>query len=164
MPFAGDPITADDYTAELDTLNDRVTLLEEGWESFTPTWSLGLNSVTLGNGTRSGRYRIDAGTVNFYAELVWGSTTAWPLNDSLNLLLPVPAFNGNFNGRPITGIGAVYDTDLVYPYQATLAIGVSDNRVVFRALDSSDPFDGDSPLAVWASGDTIWAVGTYEVG
>lgn len=150
----GSPINTNDFSARIAAVEADVAALEAGWTAFTPTFRLGTNNLTLGNGTLIGRYRIIGDIFVLRADLIWGSTSSWPVNDTLNLQLPFSVSSGNTPGALLGG--AVRAEDVSTPARARgwPEIGISPNAVVVDNYDASGYWDGDTPI-VWADGDTL---------
>lgn len=74
---AGTPVLAED----LDAQNDQIDLLStpalDAWTSYTPTWTVSAGSVSIGNGSLSGRYMKVGRTVDVVINWQAGSTTTY---------------------------------------------------------------------------------------
>lgn len=77
--------------------------LSPAWTTYAPT----LTNVTLGNGTKTGRYLQTGKTIDFYVRLDFGSTTAH--TGSVSFSLPVASidYTGNSGYATIVGRGAL---------------------------------------------------------
>lgn len=128
-------------------VRDNFDAIGDAWTSYTPT----LANVTLGNGTITGAYTQAGKLIQFRAKLVLGSTSS--ITGSPTFTLPVTAFAT----RLFTWQGVAYDTSASDHHGLTATNTTT--TVVFRynaaSLSSTVPF-------TWATGDELYASGTYE--
>lgn len=127
------------------------------WTDYTPT----LTNVTLGNGTRSGRWTRQGDLVTFWARIAAGSTTS--VTGLIGFSLPVTAAAGvhdaQFEGVMIDATGP---TRL-----AGFVDAVSTTQVDLYALSASGTYvsavatSGTVPFTV-ANFDEYIVAGTYE--
>ena len=127
------------------------------WGSYTPT----LGGFTAGNGTASGFYAQVQKTVLFRAQFTFGSTSA-AASAYPTLTLPVTAKTGTFFLQNFAGgfrddsPGVTYQGVVWTPSDATLVrIGILGSSGASGACTTTTPF-------TWATGDMIFASGTYE--
>ena len=62
---------------KLDGLDSTAFLLDNGWQSYTPTWTASTTNPSIGNGTLSGRYIQIGKLVYCQFKMVAGSTTTF---------------------------------------------------------------------------------------
>ena len=99
----------------------RITALEAGWVAFTPSFT----SVTVGNGTLSGRLLISSGTATVLGQLTFGSTTTLPANEWYLAFPTAAPPSSAIQVRGVVGVFGLWDNS------------TPDSRVV-PALKNSD--------------------------
>jgi hypothetical protein len=129
------------------------------WQSWTPT----LANLTLGNGTLTSRFTRTGDLVTYLFVFVLGSTSA--VGSAPTFTLPVAASTAFAMADGLIGISHFLDAGTaVFPSTVTWQSGdrarfqrsTSDTaNVTHAAVTATLPFS-------WATGDTLWATGTYE--
>jgi hypothetical protein len=127
------------------------------WTDYTPT----LTNVSLGNGTRSGRWTRQGDLVTFWARIAAGTTTS--ISGLIGFSLPVTAaagvYEAQFSGVLIDATGPTRITGFVD--------AVSTTQVDLYALSASGTYasavatSGTVPFTV-ANLDEYIVAGTYE--
>jgi hypothetical protein len=130
-----------------------------GWKTYSP--AIGGTGWALGNGTVTGRYQRVGRLVNFFASVVWGSTSTYG-GSNLTLTLPVAARTSNqiINFRLVdVGTTTLVGSALTVSASATITpvvLGSAGTYVNEQAgLTTTVPF-------TWVSGDSVSFSGTYE--
>lgn len=155
---AGEVVTAGLLNANL---RDPLVALSGAWNSYTPTWGLGITSI--GNGTLDGRYIQVGKLVMFRVHLVGGSTTSWgssggsdPFEFGLPVAAAAPYLDTRFSGTTYNTIGfrdvvaVLSDADTVRLYCEPTTAGNA-----LRAVNTTTP-------DTFAAGHRIAFGGAYE--
>jgi hypothetical protein len=124
-----------------------------GWTTWTPTYQ----NFTLGNGTVTARYQQVGKTVNYYVNVLFGSTTS--ISGAVGISLPVSNLQndiyhfgvlGDFGVGNNTGAGVVFSGFLYVRYlPANAAFSY------YEPISSTQPF-------TWVTNDIILISGSYE--
>ena len=136
----------------------------DAWTAYTPVWTgLGSNPV-LGNGTLTGSFKQRGKIVDFRINLVTGSTTTYG-SGGYNLTLPVTAKYSDVN--TIIGNGYVIDVSTGFYYQIVGDTGDGATKATFRTFVTSGANAylagvGSTAPMTYATGDTIYFIGSYE--
>ena len=130
------------------------------WVSWTPT----LNNITIGNGTRTGKYARIGNTVIFWLKITLGSTSS--VSNEPGFQFPVTATQGyphipliNFVYEDSGGTRWTGSSDPIGNDQTNCRfwVGVaSGTYLTTSGLSSTVPF-------TWGTSDVFWATGIYEV-
>lgn len=106
------PASTDDVRVYEDIQNlatdvdtDLKPVLNDGYTSYTPTWSSGGVAPSIGNGTISGKYKQVGKKVHCHVEVTFGSTTTFGTG-SYTFSLPVTA-----NATLAAHVGSAYFRD-----------------------------------------------------
>jgi hypothetical protein len=156
---ASEVVDAPELNAEI---RDAFTGIQAAWTSYTPT----LTNITLGNGTRTGRYLQIGKTIDFQVKITFGSTTSITATNA-NITLPVTAQAGNWVSTDAGG----YDdsANLWYPLAIMTAAGgggASTTAFIIKTwpnpaganlvtINATVPF-------TWITNDILVASGRYE--
>lgn len=130
------------------------------WAAWTPT----LNNLTLGNGTVTARYVQSGKTVNFYVKIVLGSTSS--VGTEPRVTWPVTPANTTAAQNAL--INYVYeDSGLSRYYGASDPITNSTTEFRFCVQNASGTYLSSTQITSsipisWGTGDTFYAMGTYE--
>lgn len=127
------------------------------WQTWTPSYT----NLSIGNGVVVSKYTQIGKTVHFKFKLTWGSTTSG--SGTFIISFPVTATS---DLDAITGfIGGAEAYDLS---GLSLFLGqtywASTTTFTMKGLDASNvtfPFATAAPMT-WATGDILYAIGTYE--
>lgn len=160
----GEVVTAALLNTEI---RDQFTSFFGAWTAYTPNWlAEGGAAPTLGNGSIVGRYLKVGRTVDWVAQLTWGSTTApGGGGGGENWMIGLPPFlpATGFTYRIVNLDAHDLSTSLHYSgtaiYSNTFA-GVIKTIVSNRA-DLSGIWDSTLPFT-YAAGDILHASGRYE--
>jgi len=132
------------------------------WTSYTPTLRTESSTVTLGNGSSTGAYKVIGKTCFFRAQFVVGSTTSIGAN-GIVMGLPVAAKSSNFQ-FPAVGLD---NNNAWYEYTAN---GLYIGSTIEFALVAKSTGTGPSSQGVTNTypfsmlvGDYIAVSGSYEV-
>lgn len=132
------------------------------WTTWTPT----LTALTLGNGTKTGRYAQIGKVVHYRFSFVLGSTSAVTGVPQFSLpVAPAAALNASA-AEPIGQVVLVDSGTRFYGSTATLSatptivVRLTTSDALFTEIDKTDisaliPF-------IWTTGDQIIVTGTYE--
>lgn len=124
------------------------------WTSYTPTWSAGTPSPSVGNGTLAGKYTKIGKTVFFWIRLAIGSTTT--------LGQPGYAWGFTIPTTPVddyhTGVYRALDAGVKW-YGGVVQF--TSGGIVYPLRDNGNGFTDNTPMA-WNSGDGIYISGQYE--
>lgn len=104
------------YASDLqDMANQIASLTAPGWTSFTPTLSVSGGGFSIGNGTRSGRYRRAAGSdlIIYEGRVTWGSTTSNGSGGFISVDLPVNASAGSGTTILVPGSCQIIDSGTI---------------------------------------------------
>jgi len=130
------------------------------WAAWTPT----LTNLTLGNGTVTARYVQSGKTVDFYVKIVLGSTSS--VGTEPRVTWPVTPANTTAAQNAL--INYVYeDSGLSRYYGASDPITNSTTEFRFCVQNASATYvystqiTSSIPIS-WGTGDTFYAMGTYE--
>jgi hypothetical protein len=130
------------------------------WAAWTPT----LTNLTLGNGTVTARYAQSGKTVDFYVKIVLGSTSS--VGTEPRVTWPVTPANTTAAQNAL--INYVYeDSGLSRYYGASDPITNSTTEFRFCVQNASSTYlystqiTSSIPIS-WGTGDTFYAMGTYE--
>lgn len=137
-------------------IRDQFATIGDPWFAYTPIWTSSGTNPVIGNGTITGAYRWTGQTVNFWAQIVMGSTTTFGTGSWFITAPIAPAnyrwlFSGvsrDASASASYSLGAEYDTTLPLRLRN---IGVSP----VTGVSSTSPF-------TWANTDTLFISGTYE--
>lgn len=157
-------LVADDTV--LNGHENRLNIIEGAWTDWTPT--LLTTSYSLGNGSVKGRYIKVGKTVNFWAQINFGSTTAIGTG-TLMFALPVAVYNATGTDEQVTGITFLIDTGMASPnivhgvgliFPDTNANGIQ----MYRASQSTIGDDDVTAVGsyTWAASTKFRWGGTYE--
>lgn len=159
----GEVVTAAYMNTEI---RDQFNSFFGAWNTYSPGWFAETGtSPTLGNGTLTGRYLKVGRTVDWVAQLTWGSTTAAGSGGgSENWMLGLPAAPAAGVTQRIVNVDA-FDSSTSLHYSGN-AIYSTSNGGVFRTIvsnraDASGIWDSTLPF-VYAAGDILYACGRYE--
>jgi hypothetical protein len=147
-------------------IRDQFNSFFGAWTTYTPgIFAETGTAPTIGNGTLTGRYLKTGRTVDWVAQLTWGSTSAAGSGGgSENWMIGLPAAPAaGFTQRII--LVDVFDASTSLHYSGT-AIYSTSNGGVFRTIvsnraDASGIWDSTLPI-VYAAGDILYASGRYE--
>lgn len=134
--------------------------ITSGYTTFTPTWKHDTTSVTVGNGSATGRYMRVGRFIHAQAALKWGSTSS--LNGGTGTLyigLPVPHVTQTVSS--IMPIGFMHILDFgtaAYPSMAWLSNG-RESETRANVLSSGANFTYNTPFTP-ATGDE-WSYDVY---
>ena len=143
---------------KFDEITDFMTADTSAWTAYTPTWTVSAGSVSIGNGTIAGRYRLIGKTVDFSFNWTAGSTTTYGTGGAFWTfgLPPVGnavtkyAFACRFFNTAVLEYGAI---------AAVTGAGIATfdlYKPVSGRATNTDPFTfGDT--------DQIYTNGTYEI-
>jgi hypothetical protein len=116
------------------------------WTSYTPT----IGNGTLGNGTVTGFYKLIGKTCLWRAGFQLGSTST--VSNDFILGLPFSSPNDSSNGA-----NAMYvDASTAFYYDGFYWGGYPRYQQTYGTLSATTPF-------TWATGDSMWVYGSYEV-
>ena len=151
---AGQTLTA----ASMNIVSENLrTIAPDGlgaWTTYTPT----ITNVTVGNGTRVGRYCRVGRVVSFFVSFTLGSTSA--VSGSPVITLPVTAYaarNGAFYAFADDAGVSGYPLH-VYSDTTTaqlFAVSASGTYAAIAGMSATVPF-------TWGSTDSFYLAGTYE--
>ena len=136
---------------KLDGNDSTAFLLDNGWQSYTPTWTASTTNPTLGNGTLTGKYIQIGKLVVLNISFTFGSTTAFGTGDHY-LSLPVEAASGLYDGS-----ARFRDTGIAnYARIAGIATSLSSTKItLFTSLTGNDNnWTPTIPFAM-GNGDTL---------
>lgn len=125
------------------------------WQSYTPAWT-GPSSLSIGNGTLTGRWRYSGGQVFAHIELVRGSTTNAG-SASYAFGLPVAAATS----MGANGSGIYQDVSVPTTY-TIIAYGLTTTAVAI-IVPGSTRYSNTVPVAP-ATGDSYSFTVSYEPG
>lgn len=140
----------------VDSIDDRVDVVEGAWTAYTPTWSSS-GAPSLGNGTLTGAYWKAGKTVFVRIALTTGTTTTYG-SGSWTFSLPFTARTVSGHSSWSIWIGDVVarDVSTATYHRNTCHIGFSTTAVgVVDSYSSSSPF-------TWATGDHLALNIMYE--
>ncbi|WP_420034710.1 hypothetical protein ACN2WE_21520 [Streptomyces sp. cg28] len=147
-------------------IRDQFNSFLGAWSAYTPGWYAETGSApTLGNGTLTGRYLKTGRTVDWVAQLTWGSTTAAGSGaGSENWMFGLPAAPAAGFTQRIINVDVFKSSNSLH-YGGT-AIYSTTNGGVFRTIvsnraDSNAVWDSVFPIT-FAAGDILYASGRYE--
>lgn len=155
----GAAVATMDYQGRLTTVGLTLGTVDPAaaWIAYTPTWAASAGSVSIGNGTLTGRYRLIGKTVDFTFKLTAGSTTTYGTAGAFWTI-----------GLPPVGNALV---DYVFPmrmldlgtleYTGYACVGAGLAVLEFFKSVSGRVLN-NSPFTV-GTGDSMWANGRYEL-
>lgn len=129
------------------------------WAAWTPSWT----NITVGNGTSTGYYIQTGKTINYWAKLTFGTTTA--VTGAPYVSFPVTT-SAHYDYSQVTGFISYKDVSAVSFFkgecfwdttgrQALYHILTNGTYASFEASSSSAPF-------TFATGDIIGITGSFE--
>ena len=116
------------------------------WTAYTPTIANG----TLGNGTRTGSYKLIGKTCLWRASFTLGSTST--VSGDFILGLPFSSISESAN----SGNAIYLDVSTNIWYDGFYYAGYPRYQSTYGTLNATNPF-------TWATGDVMWVYGSYEV-
>lgn len=144
-------------------LSTTAGALGGAWTTWSPTWS----TLTVGNGTVTGRYLQVGKTVFYRLSAVWGGTTSLAAGTD-TFTLPVTA--ATYPGTAATvsiGNTIYYDTSATEWYYgfvfwaSTTTADFSQYMLASTTAVTADGLNATTP-ATWATGDQFNFSGSYE--
>jgi hypothetical protein len=124
---------------------------EAPWGTYTPTWTAGAGSPSLGTGTLSGSYRLIGSTLDCSIQLVWGGTTSAAGTTGWFFTLPSglePTSRGAAMCRfEDNGGGGGSQPGVAVLVTASNTVEV--RSIVYAQMTAAVPF-------AWASGDAVY--------
>lgn len=146
--------TGDVFAAGTIRERNRVTPMGE-WASYTPT----LGTMTVGNGSVSGRYTRIGTTVHFQIIVIFGTTTSISAA-AFTASLPTTFAAGAAAHAPINGVALDSSTSQFYDLAGQAA---STSSVYVRQIQPAGvAYITNTVPFTWATGDQIYLWGTYE--
>ncbi len=143
-PYKGMRVHLDD--------TDEVAVYDgSAWTGYWDTYTPSLTNLTLGNGSRLGRYLRVGKTIHFRVQITGGSTTA--ATGAVAIGLPVAAHGTGIQRVPVSAyIGSVYVGILDIAESAT-------SGVVYLAKGTNG---ASSTVTAFGNGNSLIVEGTYE--
>lgn len=140
---------------ELDVLSNNLTVIGEAWTSYTPAWTGSGSNPVIGNGTIVGQYRATGKTIDYFINILAGSTTTFGTG-TYSFSLPVTAAS-SVSYHPM-GVAIVRDGSAAplvrFPgHSTTTTVLLID--VAGTIVAATVPF-------TFANGDRIMLRGSYE--
>lgn len=126
-----------------------------GWTTWTPT----LTNMTQGNGTVTARYNRIGKRVDFYFELLLGSTSA--ISTTPNITLPVTATAASTFAMSVRCFDSSASQHYVGETLGATATAVSMAVLPSTAGSQLASVSATNPFT-WATGDILHCHGTYE--
>lgn len=127
--------------------------LSSAWTSWTPT----LTSATVGNGVFTCKYIQIGKTVHYHFKFVLGSTSAIASNAAFSL--PVTTIADYASQHPMGQVmyysGSTWYQGWASWSSSTVAQFLTNSTSTIGGITSTSPF-------TWATGNAIYASGTYE--
>lgn len=132
------------------------------WTSWTPTFT----NLTVGSGTLVAKYIQIGKTVHFIVKFTFGSGSSLSVGTDTVATLPVSANTGAYFQFAPLGNVTSYDLSATTPwfgvvgyYSATEM--VFESYVTSAAIAKIEAINASQPMT-WATGDILFAQGTYE--
>lgn len=135
---------------------------ESAWTAFTPTWTAVTTNPAIGDGTLTGLFKQNGGSIEFQLQMTAGSTTTfgsgyWSLGGFPD------GGPGGISGatNPQDGYGVAVVSYTTYPISGPAsggyvnAVSASSSYAETAAINASIP-------ASWASGDSFTLSGRYQ--
>ena len=129
------------------------------WIAYTPVWTAVGTAPSIGNGTLTGGYRRIGQQIDFWLQLVAGSTTTFGTG-GWRFTLPAVSFDADWN---FAHEGIVLDTGVAYYkgyYGAGTDNGWTDKFEVYKP-DFSDVLRQTVPMT-WTTNDALRVTGSYR--
>jgi len=125
-----------------------------GYFNYTPTWTSTGTQPSLGNGTLNGRFWIQGNGVNFWFELMFGSTTSGGTGN-WRFALPTPALSGIRGLLPVNARDAGVNS---YPRFAVVTDQAYSGSYIemFLQLDNQN-----NTLGITSTSPFTWGTGDY---
>jgi hypothetical protein len=140
------------------------------WQNWSPVFSAGVGTLTLGNAVATGRYVLIGKTCTFWARIFFGSTTSFSTSTQYRVTLPFQA-NATVDqdlfarvgdvstGDTRLGVAAIFPgTTVVY-----LSIPLPGSTYASSLLNVGGKFVSYNTPFTFANGDYLLVSGTYEI-
>ena len=144
----------DSIEAAINAAQASIDSHEAAWTSYTPTFG----NVTLGSGTKVGKYKKIGKTVFFYAAFVYGSGSA--VTGTITVTTPTTMASGTWQA-----VGTIVDASVsnirAYWLQAsttTFGLYVENSAGTYVTPTASS---GTVPMT-WTTSDAFYIQGVYE--
>ncbi len=127
--------------------------------TYTPTWSSsGGTPVTVGNSTTTGRYKRSGKKIDFDISFTFGSTSAQGTGNTWLFSLPTTADGTSFGSFAAT----VFDAGTgSFAANATMNSATTVSMTRGDSAGDGTITGNNSPIATWATGDSIKISGWY---
>lgn len=127
------------------------------YTSYTPAWTAATTNPSIGNGSITGGYQLTGKQVDFWANVVAGSTTTYGTGGIWTLSIPVTAGSaGAYPVRAFVRVGGLYTNLVAY------ITGGSTTITLKVGSGTATTFDTTHPTATFGNGDAFYVSGTYE--
>lgn len=127
-----------------------------GWATYSPSWTAGGGTPTLGNGTLTGRYLTAGDLCHFTMQLTIGSTSSFAGTVAWTFSTPVATQT----------LGTIfqwfaYDTSAYVAANGNAPIGGGISTFQCYNIGAAQSIGASIPFT-WATGDYVVVRGTYE--
>ncbi|MFY0511797.1 hypothetical protein ACOMD4_15645 [Streptomyces anulatus] len=142
------------------------TLVQQGWTTYTPTWTAAVSNPSIGNGMLRGAWMRAGKTVSLRIHMVAGSTTTYG-SGAWRFALPAPPFTLDSSSMYHVGSAMLIDQSTGADYPGTCFCNATDQFLgVSTAIGGSTAQPGAVTTSVpftWTNLDSLHLQITYEV-
>jgi hypothetical protein len=156
-PTGGDPANVDgDIQALAAAIDADVTGLGT-WTTYTPTWTAVTTNPVIGNGTLTGRYKVNGKTVQVQISMLAGTTTTFGSGAWIFALPTGTAVH------QVAFTALVDDSSAATRWGGAGWVQTGGNSVIRTTVtDNSTGIASSTPMT-WATGDHLVLTGFYEL-